>query len=432
MNLQQVTEDVNPRLAHQPPAFALSRGPRLLDLGKFVSDGAMHDLPTFFVSGNSENAMAFVNSTRRPIGKSHAIIATGYGVCLSVGGQIAQFRGVQMSLAVNPENPAAFGQLSAESIPAQPGEKRLPSYVDELADFHRAFARELTALIDLLPVCRGGRILDAACGDGFYLTLLARELEPQLLVGLDTNAACLDLASRATERSDIHPIALVQGTLETFPSEAEFDLVWCAQSLFSLPDPLEALKQMAALVRPGGVVAVLENDSLHQALLPLPSHLELLLRTAERSALTEESDKPEQYYVGRRLPALLSSAGLTSVNFRTQAIDRLAPLDRPLERFLEAYLRRLFDRVSSELTSEEAHELSDWLLPTGASYLPRQSHFSMSWFNVLAWGRRPYGPIRSPSGVRSGPKIASTGLSHTSDGIHPDDPSQNSSPRSIS
>lgn len=307
----------------------------------------------------------------------------------------------------------------------------LPEYAAELADFHRAFARELTVLVDLLPVCRGGRILDAACGDGFYLTLLARELEPQLLVGLDSNAACLDLASHATEGLNVHPVALVQGTLETFPSDPEFDLVWCAQSLFSLPDPLEALKQMAAIVRPGGMVAVLENDTLHQALLPLPSHLELAVRTAEREALTAESDEPEQYYVGRRLPALLSEAGLTSVSFRTQAIDRMAPLDCPLERFFEAYLRRLLDRVSKRLPIEQINELREWLLPTGSSYLLHQPHFSMSWFNVLAWGRRPFGPLRSTGTVHSGPKIASAESKTTYNGMQRDDSSQNSSPGSI-
>ena len=56
-----------------------------------------------------------------------------------------------------------------------------------------------------------------------------------------------------------------------------FDLVWCAQSLYSLPDPVDALRRMARAARPGGIVAVFENDEFHHVLLPWPVEVELAL-----------------------------------------------------------------------------------------------------------------------------------------------------------
>lgn len=269
------------------------------------------------------------------------------------------------------------------------GDHGLPDYESELADFHQAFAQELTALVALLPVSNGKHILDVCCGDGFYLNLLARELKPRSLVGLDANPACLDLARQTTRGIGDAPILLIEGTLEDYSAEAEFDLVWCAQSLFSLPDPLAAVRKMSTLVRPGGIVAILENDSLHQAILPLPSRIELAVRQSEHDALAQETRDPEQYYVGRRLPAILSEAGLTSIEFRTQSIDRMAPLDRPLERFLASYLRRLADRVTEKLAPELAREFHHWFDPLRPSDLLRQPQFAMTWINVVAWGRRP-------------------------------------------
>ncbi len=81
---------------------------------------------------------------------------------------------------------------------------------------------------------------------------------------------------------------------------ASFDVVWCAQSLFSLPEPLAAVTRMAELAKPGGLVAVLEDDTLHQVLLPWPIDVELAVRTAEWAALVDQSAHPRKFYVGRR------------------------------------------------------------------------------------------------------------------------------------
>jgi ubiquinone/menaquinone biosynthesis C-methylase UbiE len=270
----------------------------------------------------------------------------------------------------------------------------LPSYADQIAAFHRAFAGELRAIIRSLPLGPSSRVLDVGCGDGFYTALLAERLEsPGAVVGIDINRAYLDLARRnpalASARCDVEFIA---GALADLPLAGEaFDFVWCAQSLYSLPEPRVALQQMAAALKPGGLVAVLENDTLHEVLLPWPSHLEIALRALEYVALADESKWPGKFYVGRLLPALFAEAGLEPLDFRTQAIDRRAPLDADLEHFLRSYFERLSDRVAGHLDAALAHEFHDLIDPTSAHYLLHQPHFTLTWLNVLASARRPVG-----------------------------------------
>lgn len=264
-----------------------------------------------------------------------------------------------------------------------------PEYIDELAAFHEAFHAELRAVVGALPLNPHMRVLDVGCGDGFHSSLIAERLSaPGGVVGLDSNAGCLELARRRVESQERDcEIAFVQGDLSNLPLQDRFDFVWCAQSLYSLPEPIAALKQMAAALRPGGTIVVLENDTLHQLLLPWPPRLELALRAGEYAALAAETARPGKFYVGRRLPALFAAAGLVPLGFRTQCIDRSVPLDRPLESFLQAYLGRLAERVGAHVPAALAEEFASLIDPSGPGYLLRQPNFTMTWVNVLAWGR---------------------------------------------
>jgi SAM-dependent methyltransferase len=277
-------------------------------------------------------------------------------------------------------------EVSIDSLP-QP-----PKYAEQLAAFHRAFAGELRGVIMSLPIVPHMRVLDVACGDGFYLGLLGTRLSEQgSLVGLDVNPAFLELAREHLALLSLKcSLDLTLGSLAHPPLEpATFDFAWCAQSLFTLPEPVNAIRQMARLLRPGGVLAVLENDSLHQLVLPWPGPLEIALRVAEYTAHARQSPRPEKFYIGRRLPAVFAEAGLEPLGFRTQCIDRQAPLGEDLERFLQLHLERLARCVGPLLDARDAREFERLIDPAGNRYLLHQPWFTMTWLNVLSWGRRP-------------------------------------------
>jgi SAM-dependent methyltransferase len=240
-------------------------------------------------------------------------------------------------------------------------------------------------------LAKTARVLDVGCGDGFYTALFAdRLISPGVVVGLDRNQAYLEMArQRFSHRPHACDVNLVVGQLQdaSLPI-GDFDLAWCAQCLYSLPEPVAALRQMAERVRPGGTIAVLENDTLHQLLLPWPPHIELALHEAERQSLVRQSSSPGKYYVGRRLPAVLDRAGIEPLGFKTQAIDRMSPLDADSALFLQLHFDALRQRVSAYLDPALAAEFDELISPHGPRYLLRQPYFTASWINVLAWGRR--------------------------------------------
>lgn len=275
--------------------------------------------------------------------------------------------------------------------PRRPRAPGLPGYQRQLASFHRAFEGELWSMVERLPLRRGMRVLDLACGDGFYSRRLAERLGPGgLVVGADASLAYLhDCQSRGSKQASQAVRGFVGSQFDLLPfPDGTFDLVWCAQSLYSLPDAVAAVASMARVLRPGGQVAVLENDALHHVILPWPVALELPLRAAELRAFQAEGRAHQGFEVGRRLPAILAAAGLEPLRLVTHAFDRQAPLAPPERELLRCYLEDLLRRVAPHVEPALLGELQRLLDPRSATALLRQPDLSMTWLCVLAMGRK--------------------------------------------
>lgn len=268
----------------------------------------------------------------------------------------------------------------------------LPDYDDQLSGFHRAFESELQRILDALPLTPAMKVLDFACGDGFYTRRLADRLGPGgSVTGVDLNLAYLSEARQeAVRKTGGATIDFVAASFDRLPfPDDTFDFVWCAQSLYSLPEPVVVLGYLARVLRPGGIVAVLENDTMHQVFLPWPVSLELPLRAAELRALSDETCNPSKYYVGRRLPAVFAEAGLEPLNMATQAIDRQAPFGVAERALLQSYLEDVANRVALHLDASLLQELRQLSDPKSPHHLLRQPYLTMTWLNVLAFGRKP-------------------------------------------
>jgi len=268
----------------------------------------------------------------------------------------------------------------------------LPEYDQQLANFHRSFAHELQAIIEALPLRPGMHVLDLACGAGFYARRIAERLGPEgTLTGVDINRAYLvEAAAKASGHTGQANNAFIAASFDRLPfRDGTFDLVWCAQSLFTLPDPVAAIRPMVRVVRPGGLIAVLENDTLHEVCLPWPIGLELPLRAAELRFFLDESQNSNNYYVGRRMPKVLAEAGLEPVGLTTHAFDRQAPLGEAEQALLRGYLNTVVTRVSPHLEPGLLQELHRLVDPGSPTSMLEQPHLTVTWLNVLALGRKP-------------------------------------------
>jgi SAM-dependent methyltransferase len=108
------------------------------------------------------------------------------------------------------------------------------------------------ALLGLLPPVAGLRVLDAGCGPGIYAAwLLEHGAE---VVGLDISPRMVERArARLGERAAFHVADLSQPL--TMLDDASFDLVVSALALDYVRDWATLFRELARVLRPGGVFA---------------------------------------------------------------------------------------------------------------------------------------------------------------------------------
>jgi SAM-dependent methyltransferase len=112
----------------------------------------------------------------------------------------------------------------------------------------------------VLGCCRNlsetARILDVGCGDGFHVRLLRKFGRPGWQVeGVDADVRAVD-AARASgldiHLGDVHDVDL---------PPSSYDLILLIMTVEHLPDPLDALRRIRELLRPGGRVLVITDNT---------------------------------------------------------------------------------------------------------------------------------------------------------------------------
>ncbi len=244
----------------------------------------------------------------------------------------------------------------------------LPDYAQRLDALHRALANDFVAIVAQLPLVGGERVLDAGCGDGFFTRLLAARLGAGRVEALDSSPAYLDLArSRLSDPIAAGRVALVEGDVNRLPFDAaSLDVVWSAHSMQSYDDVPAVLREFRRVLRPGGLLAVLESDAMHSIMLPWPPRLELAVREAERRALGDADDRMGAYFP-RYASRLFRAAGFVEFAERHAFIYRPGPLDNELANYVRRYSEDLLTRTRPRLSAELLPILEDIAAAYGAA-----------------------------------------------------------------
>lgn len=214
--------------------------------------------------------------------------------------------------------------------------------------------------LEHVPLEAGQHVLDVGCGTGAVTRILAEEVFPGRIVGLDLSPDRLAEAVRIKEEEGRENIRFVCGDLlSPGLKQKQFDMVYSRCTLQYFPGQRggKALQRMKDLVRPGGRVVVADVDGVclyRSPLDPLREEaLALLLRNLEPAGFDA--------YMGRKLYGMFIEAG-----FKDVRVDLLpyylivggadATTVRVWEMKVEI-LKEHFDRIFG--SSEKAKELSD-------------------------------------------------------------------------
>jgi len=260
-------------------------------------------------------------------------------------------------------------------------------------DLHfEACCLEYTLMLRSVGLQAGCHVLDAGCGSGSYLPLLAE------MVGKTGRITALDLMPEniATVEQRLKtwnlscPVSVERGSLSALPyPDQHFDALWSSNvtQYFSDAELPEVLAGFRRVVRPGGLVALKDVDMQLMRVYPAPpflvSHLsEASLRGENGTAQSQGSLR------GRELRRWLEHAGFEQVWQRTTLIERWVPL-RTVERqlFVEwlAYLALLAEERGVPET-----DLVTWRSvrdPTSSGHLVDHPDFYACEGQVVAVGR---------------------------------------------
>lgn len=131
-----------------------------------------------------------------------------------------------------------------------------PAAVERLVrnELDPAYRRRVRTVLGWLDPAPGELVLDAGCGRGFFLAYL-REVCDAAVVGCELRLDHLAVATRALAGRD--RVMLLQANLEALPlAAASADHAILSEVLEHVADDVGVLRRVAAVVRPGGLVAI--------------------------------------------------------------------------------------------------------------------------------------------------------------------------------
>ncbi len=191
----------------------------------------------------------------------------------------------------------------------------------------------------------GMRVLDLGTGVGAMAAALTRRHPGIELWGLDLRAAQLRQAKT------LHPVArYVQGDATRLPfPDASFDRVHASWVLEHIPQAAAVLREVHRILVPGGQCFFLEVDNTTLRLVPPCVAIDRALALLNQAQLGAGGDP----FIGQKLEALMRTAGFSTVQVRSVAVDGDAKDPETLRASAEE-LAEIFESLDEALGPEEA------------------------------------------------------------------------------
>jgi ubiquinone/menaquinone biosynthesis C-methylase UbiE len=255
-------------------------------------------------------------------------------------------------------------------------QKRLQQQAEELAE-------ESGQLFDQIGLTEGSRVVEIGCGPQGCLELLSSRVGPKgSVIGVELNDHAVQLAREFLSARRIDNAEVRQGNAaETGLPRESFDLATARLVLVNIPEPEKIISEMAALVRPGGVVALHEADWIaHVCDPPLPAWDRL------RQVLDNYAEaKGMDLYVGRRIARLLRNAGMVEV--QVNPLIHIYGPDHTRRTIFLQFVNNLRDRIVAEgLISQGEFAES---IASVERHLGEPETLVVSHLFIHAWGRKP-------------------------------------------
>ncbi|HET6857162.1 MAG TPA: class I SAM-dependent methyltransferase [Streptomyces sp.] len=248
----------------------------------------------------------------------------------------------------------------------------MSAHLEREAEVHRPVYEQAAAWIaERFREPRGvRRVLDLGSGPGVITCMLAEAFPEAEIVAVDGTPALLERTRARAERAGLGDRVRTQETelADGLSALGEADVVWAANTLHHVGDQRAALADIAGLLRPGGLVALVEGG-LPPRRLPrdigigrpgLEARIEVV--TADwfaqmRAELPGVKQEVEDW------SALLAAAGLTPAGTPSFLLDLAAPLTGDAREQVVDTFARQRDKLADRLEADDIATLDRLLDP---------------------------------------------------------------------
>lgn len=209
---------------------------------------------------------------------------------------------------------------------------------------HQVYGPGTEAAMHRVGLGAGMRVLEVGCGSGNITCWVAEQVGPTgSVLGIDNSAAQVEQArSQATARGLTNIEFQVADAYKPSLPEASFDIAYCRLVLMHLTKPIDALRAMRSLVKPGGTVLCGEMDLACWLCDPQAEAMEQFFTLNE--ALGERRN--ENFRLGLSLHRLFREIG-----FERPEVRANFPL--ALRGEMKRLLAMTFDQFAPELVNEK-------------------------------------------------------------------------------
>jgi len=181
----------------------------------------------------------------------------------------------------------------------------------------------------------GSSVLEAGCGVGAQTVTLAFNSPRALITSIDLSEASVAEATKAVQAAAIDNVTLRQADIFHLPFPAEsFDHVFLCLVLEHLSQPVEALRALKHVLKPGGTITVIEGDHGSAYFYPDSDYA----RRAVRCQVELQAKAGGNALIGRALYPLLRNAGFSEVHVS----PRMVYVDSSKPDLVEGFTRKTF------------------------------------------------------------------------------------------
>lgn len=262
------------------------------------------------------------------------------------------------------------------------------SYIHRLLEANSLRESTLRAVIETLQLPSGSSGLDAGCGIGLQCLLLAEALGLNgQVTGLDVSTEFLNRGEEIVKEAGLSKrISFQQGDVANIPfSNNTFDWGWSADCIGYGPwEPLPLLKELARVVKPGGIVAISAWSS--ENILPGYPRLEARLRaTSGGIAPFVHGKKPETHFL--RALSWFREIGLKEPAAKVFADSFYAPLSPEIRDALVGLFEMRWPDVEIELSSDDQAEFQRLCREDSPDFILNLSDYYAFFTHTLFWGK---------------------------------------------